>query len=199
MTKEMQKELEEELKQKTEVVEEDEIKSEQEQAHMFPKTFEQGIDFIKLRSLADAGNDENSRKENAQKSKEVIEAEIQLEKAKAEQRIAQVELEKLKLSIQEKKFESERFKNIYGDKLDEQEYVYRSLRPILETFWIHNPMNVIIMWIFAVLGFIPFLVKKLIASTIGDFFKGIIRLFYKEKTIKYEERLKPNDPQTEQA
>ena len=78
------------------------------------------------------------------------------------------------LEVEKDKALNERLKSRYGAKLDAQEYHYKSLQPILETFWIKKPMNVWVMWVIAIVGCVTgiYPIKLLFCATFGNLIAG---------------------------
>ena len=129
---------------------------------------------IKKVALVATGQDQNYVEELHEQSKEVLTGSIALEKARVERETQEIILEQEKIATEKEKELNERLKAKYGAKLDQQEYHYKSLKPILETFWIKSPMNVYVMWIIAIVGCLTLIypAKLLISATFGNLIAG---------------------------
>lgn len=137
-------------------------------------TYEETKENIKKVVLISTGKDKNYVEELHGQSKEVLTGSIELEKAKVEKEKAAILLQQEQIATQKEKELNDRLKAKYGAKLDQQEYHFKSLQPILETFWIKKPMNIYVMWIIAIVGCITLIypTKLLICATFGNLIAG---------------------------
>ena len=137
-------------------------------------TYNEVAEFAKKSNLIATGQDKNFVAELSEKNKDVLSASIELEKAKVEIENLKILLEQERIQTEKEKNLNERLKDKYGSKLDRQAYYYASLKPILETVWIKEPMNVILMWVIATLvclsGIYP--LKLLFCATFGNLIAG---------------------------
>lgn len=137
-------------------------------------TYEQTRENIKKVALVSTGKDENYVTELHDQSKDVLSESIALEKIKVEKEKQEIELEREKLATEKEKELNDRLKAKYGAKLDQQDYHFKSLQPILETFWIKKPMNIYVMWTIAILGCLTLIypLKLLFSATFGNLIVG---------------------------
>lgn len=137
-------------------------------------SFNDVTEMAKKSNLVATANDKNFVAELSEQNKDVLKASIALEREKVEAENLRIKLEQEKLATEKEKNLNERLKDRFGSKLDAQEYHYKSLQPILETFGIKKPMNVYVMWIIAVLGCITLLypIKLLFCATFGNLIAG---------------------------
>jgi len=132
------------------------------------------VEEAKKVNLVSTANDKDFVGELSEKNKDVLKASIDLEREKVEKARQEMVLEQEKINNEKEQALNERLKGRYGAKLDAQEYHYKSLQPILETFWIKKPMNVWVMWVIAVLGCISLIypIKLLFCATFGNLIAG---------------------------
>lgn len=165
---------------------EEKVGEQQENAEIPPKSEQNSVSTIKDMSygevtemakktnLVATAKDENFVAELSEKNKDVLLASIELEKAKVEIENLKILLEQERIQTEKEKSLNERLKDKYGSKLDKQAYYYASLKSILETVWIKEPMNVILMWVIATLvclsGIYP--LKLLFCATFGNLIAG---------------------------
>lgn len=137
-------------------------------------TYEETKENIKKAALVSTGKDKNYVAELHEQSKDVLTGSIELERARVEKEKQEILLEHEKLTTQKEKELNERLREKFGAKLDRQEYHYKSLKPILETFGIKNPMNIYVMWIIAILGCVTgiYPLKLLFCATFGNLIAG---------------------------
>lgn len=137
-------------------------------------SYEETKENIKKVALVATGQDQNYVEELHEQSKDVLTGSIALEKAKVERETQEIILEQEKIATEKERELNERLKAKYGAKLDQQEYHYKSLKPILETFWIKSPMNIYVMWTIAILGCLTLIypAKLLISATFGNLIAG---------------------------
>lgn len=131
-------------------------------------------EMAKKANLVSTSNDKNFVAELSEQNKDVLKESINLEKERLALKNKEIELEKEKLETEKEKNSNERLKERFGSKLDAQEYHYKSLKPILETVGVKNPMNVVLMWIIAVAScIIPiYPLKLLFCATFGNLIAG---------------------------
>lgn len=161
---------------------EEQVKDDQENAEIPPDavstikdmSYGEVTEMAKKSNLVATAKDENFVAELSEKNKDVLSASIELEKAKVEIENLKILLEQERIQTEKEKNLNERLKDKYGSKLDRQAYYYASLKPILETVWIKEPMNVILMWVIATLvclsGIYP--LKLLFCATFGNLIAG---------------------------
>lgn len=137
-------------------------------------TYDEAKENIKKSTLVSTGEDEHYVSQLQEQSKGVLTESIALEREKVEMQKLQILLEQEKLATQKEKELNDRLKAKYGANLDKQEYHYKSLQPILETFWIKKPMNVYVMWAIAILGCLTLIypLKLLFSATFGNLIAG---------------------------
>ena len=134
----------------------------------------QVVEDAKKANLMSTANDKDFVGELSEKNKDVLKASIDLEREKVEKARQEMVLEQEKINNEKEQALNERLKGRYGAKLDAQEYHFKSLQPILETFWIKKPMNVWVMWIIAIVGCITgiYPIKLLFCATFGNLIAG---------------------------
>lgn len=137
-------------------------------------SYGQVVETAKKSNLVSTANDKDFVGELSNKNKDVLKASIDLEKEKVEAEKLKIKLEQEKIETEKEKSLNERLKGKFGSKLDEQEYHYKSLKPILETFGIKQAMNVYVMWIIAILGCITLIypIKLLFCALFGNLIAG---------------------------
>lgn len=134
----------------------------------------QVVEDAKKANLMSTANDKDFVGELSEKNKDVLKASIDLEREKVEKARQEMVLQQEKINNEKEQALNERLKGRYGAKLDAQEYHFKSLQPILETFWIKKPMNVWVMWIIAIVGCISLIypIKLLFCATFGNLIAG---------------------------
>ena len=134
----------------------------------------QVVEDAKKANLMSTANDKDFVGELSEKNKDVLKASIDLEREKVEKARQEMVLQQEKINNEKEQALNERLKGRYGAKLDAQEYHYKSLQPILETFWIKKPMNVYVMWVIAIVGCITgiYPIKLLFCATFGNLIAG---------------------------
>lgn len=134
----------------------------------------QVVEDAKKANLMSTANDKDFVGELSEKNKDVLKASIDLEREKVEKARQEMVLQQEKINNEKEQALNERLKGRYGAKLDAQEYHYKSLQPILETFWIKKPMNVYVMWVIAILGCLTMIypIKLLFCATFGNLIAG---------------------------
>ena len=137
-------------------------------------SFTQVTEMAKKSNLLATSEDKNFVAELSEKNKDVLKASIDLEKDKIEAKKLEIKLEQEKLATEKEKNLNERLKERFGSKLDAQEYHYKSLQPILETFGIKKPMNIYVMWVIAILGCVTLIypIKLFACATFGNLLAG---------------------------
>ena len=137
-------------------------------------TYEETKESIKKVALVATGQDKNYVEELHSQSKDVLTGSIELEKARVDKEKQAILLEQERLATQKEQELNDRLKAKYGAKLDQQDYHYKSLQPILETFGIKKAMNIYVMWIIAILGCITLIypIKLLFCATFGNLIAG---------------------------
>lgn len=137
-------------------------------------TYDEAKENIKKVALVATSNDKNYVSELHEQSKDVLKASIDLEREKVEKEKQEILLEQEKLATEKEKNLNERLRAGFGAKLDKQDYHYKSLQPILETFGIKKAMNVYVMWAIAILGCISMIypLKLLFCATFGNLIAG---------------------------
>lgn len=132
------------------------------------------VENAKKVNLLATANDKDFVSNLSEMNKDVLQASIDLEREKVEKSKQEILLEQEKLNTEKEKELNERLKGRFGSKLDAQEYHYKSLQPILETFWIKKPMNVWVMWVISILGCLTMIypVKLLFCATFGNLIAG---------------------------
>lgn len=136
--------------------------------------YTQVVEDAKKANLMSTANDKDFVGELSEKNKDVLKASIDLEREKLETIKQETSLMQEKINNEREQALIERLKGRYGAKLDAQEYHYKSLQPILETFWIKKPMNVWVMWVIAIIGCITgiYPIKLLFCATFGNLIAG---------------------------
>lgn len=137
-------------------------------------SYDEVTEMAKKTNLLATSNDKDFVGELSEKNKDVLKSSIDLEREKVEAEKQRILLEQEKIAKEKEENLNERLKGKFGAKLDAQEYHYKSLKPILETFGIKQPMNVIVMWIIAVLGCFTLIypLKLLFCATFGNLLAG---------------------------
>lgn len=137
-------------------------------------TYNEVTEMAKKTNLMATSKDKDFVGELSDKNKDVLKASIDLEREKVEAEKQKILLEQEKIAKEKEENLNERLKGKFGAKLDAQEYHYKSLQPILETVGVKKPMNVILMWIIAVIScLIPiYPLKLLFCATFGNLMAG---------------------------
>lgn len=137
-------------------------------------SYGQVVEGAKKANLVSTAEDKNFVAELSDKNKDVLKASIDLEKEKVEAEKMQIQLEQEKLATEKEQNLNERLKQRFGSKLDTQEYHYKSLQPILETFGIKRAMNIWVMWTIAIIGCLSLIypIKLLFIATFGNLIAG---------------------------
>lgn len=137
-------------------------------------SYDEVTEMAKKTNLMATSKDKDFVGELSNKNKDVLKASIDLEREKVEAEKQKIILEQEKLAKEKEANLNERLKSKFGAKLDAQEYYYKSLQPILETVGVKKPMNVILMWIIAVMSIlIPIYPTKLLCcATFGNLLAG---------------------------
>lgn len=166
-----------------EVIEEEQVsqnkgnfehKNEQKALTIQEMSYLEVTESAKKANLLATSEDKNFVAELSEKNKDVLKASIDIEKEKIEAKKLEIKLEQEKLATEKEKNLNERLKERFGSKLDAQEYHYKSLQPILETFGIKKPMNIYVMWVIAILGCLTLIypVKLFACATFGNLLAG---------------------------
>lgn len=160
---------------------------------IIPTTYEQGLDFVAMQGLAHVLKDSEKLEELAIKSSDIVDSKIEVEKSKMQNKQVEEQLERMRKETQAKREVNQQSKESYSQKLDNQEYWYRSFKPFLECLFIYEPFNVIAMGLTAfTIGIFMFSITLLFKMTFGNLFKAIKWLFSKSQERKeYKERLEP--------
>ena len=137
-------------------------------------TYNEVTEMAKKTNLLATSEDKDFVGELSEKNKDVLKSSIDLEREKVEAEKQRILLEQEKIAKEKEENLNERLKGKFGAKLDAQEYHFKSLKPILETVGVKNPMNVILMWIIAVSCFIIpiYPLKLLFCATFGNLLAG---------------------------
>lgn len=137
-------------------------------------SFNEVVENAKKSNLISTSSDKNFVDELSEKNKDVLKESIELEKERVGLKRQEVKLEQEKLETEKEKSLNERLREKFGSKLDEQEYYYKSLKPILETVGVKNPMNVVLMWIIAIASCLLLIypIKLLFCATFGNLIAG---------------------------
>ena len=138
-------------------------------------TFQEVTEMAKKTNLIATSADKDFVGELSDKNKDVLKASIDLEREKVEAEKQKILLEQAKIEKEKEENLNERLKGKFGAKLDAQDYHYKSLKPILETVGMKNPMNVYLMWIIAIFVtiIIPiYPIKLLFCATFGNLLAG---------------------------
>lgn len=137
-------------------------------------SYNEVTEMAKKANLMATSNDKDFVGELSEKNKDVLKSSIDLEREKVEAEKQRILLEQEKIAKEKEENLNERLKGKFGAKLDAQEYHFKSLKPILETVGVKNPMNVILMWIIAVSCFIIpiYPLKLLFCATFGNLLAG---------------------------
>lgn len=137
-------------------------------------SYSEVTEMAKKANLMATSNDKDFVGELREKNKDVLKSSIDLEREKVEAEKQRILLEQEKIAKEKEENLNERLKGKFGAKLDAQEYHFKSLKPILETVGVRNPMNVILMWIIAVSCFIIpiYPLKLLFCATFGNLLAG---------------------------
>lgn len=137
-------------------------------------SYNEVTEMAKKANLMATSNDKDFVGELSEKNKDVLKSSIDLEREKVEAEKQRILLEQEKIAKEKEENLNERLKGKFGAKLDAQEYHFKSLKPILETVGVRNPMNVILMWIIAVSCFIIpiYPLKLLFCATFGNLLAG---------------------------
>ena len=134
----------------------------------------QVVEDAKKANLMSTANDKNFVDELSERNKDVLKASIELEKERVEKVRQEMALEQEKINNEKEKALNERLKDKYGAKLDAQEYYYKSLQNVLETFGIKKPMNIWVMWFIFFFAWITLIypIKLLINVTFVNLIAG---------------------------
>lgn len=138
-------------------------------------TFQEVTEMAKKTNLIATSEDKDFVGELSDKNKDVLKASIDLEREKVEAEKQKILLEQAKIEKEKEENLNDRLKGKFGAKLDAQDYHYKSLKPILETVGMKNPMNVYLMWIIAIFVtiIIPiYPIKLLFCATFGNLLAG---------------------------
>ncbi len=137
-------------------------------------TYNEVTEMAKKVNLLATSEDKDFVGELSDKNKDVLKASIDLEREKVEAEKQRILLEQEQIANEKEKNLNERLKGKFGAKLDAQEYYYKSLQPILETVGVKKPMNVILMWIIAIMSIIIpiYPTKLLFCATFGNLLAG---------------------------
>lgn len=137
-------------------------------------TYNEVTEMAKKTNLLATSEDKDFVGELSDKNKDVLKASIDLEREKVEAEKQRILLEQEQIANEKEKNLNERLKGKFGAKLDAQEYYYKSLKPILETVGVKNPMNVVLMWIIAIGAIIIpiYPLKLLFCATFGNLLAG---------------------------
>ena len=176
---ELQRQLAEKKEQegqanKTEIPYEESQETPKQEVTLSEMSYNEVTEMAKKANLMATSNDKDFVGELSDKNKDVLKASIDLEREKVEAEKQMILLEQAKIEKEKEANLNERLKGKFGAKLDAQEYYYKSLKPILETVGVKNPMNVILMWIIAVASIIIpiYPTKLLFCATFGNLLAG---------------------------
>lgn len=176
---ELQKQLAEKKEQEekatqSEIPNEESKETPKQELSLTDMSYNEITEMAKKSNLMATSNDKDFVGELSDKNKDVLKASIDLEREKVEAEKQKILLEQEKIAKEKEENLNERLKGKFGAKLDAQEYYYKSLKPILETLGVKNPMNVILMWIIAVAGIIIpiYPLKLLFCATFGNLLAG---------------------------
>jgi len=176
---ELQKQIDEkkaEQQAKEEKKQEEQVKEEKKETALtiHEMDYASVVEDAKKANLMSTANDKDFVDELSQKNKDVLKASIELEKQKFETLRQETILAQEKLEVEKDKALNERLKGKYGAKLDAQEYYYKSLQNVLETFGIKKPMNVYVMWFIFFFAWITLIypIKLLINVTFVNLIAG---------------------------
>lgn len=176
---ELQKQLaekkeQEQASQNESPIEEEQQETPKQELAVSEMTYNEVTEMAKKANLMATSNDKDFVGELSNKNKDVLKASIDLERERVEAEKQKILLEQEKIANEKEKSLNERLKGKFGAKLDAQEYHYKSLKPILETVGVKNPMNVYLMWIIAILScVIPiYPIKLLCCATFGNLLAG---------------------------
>ncbi len=134
----------------------------------------QVTEMAKKSNLIATAKDKTFIEELSDKNKDVLKSSSDLEREKVEAEKLQIKLEQEKIATEKEKSLNERLKGKFGSKLDEQEYHFKSLKPILETFGIKQAMNIYVMWTISIIGCITLIypIKLLFCAIFGNLIAG---------------------------
>ena len=137
-------------------------------------SYMQVTEMAKKSNLIATAKDKTFIEELSDKNKDVLKSSIDLEREKVEAEKLQIKLEQEKIATEKEKSLNERLKGKFGSKLDEQEYHFKSLKPILETFGIKQAMNIYVMWTISIIGCITLIypIKLLFCAIFGNLIAG---------------------------
>lgn len=175
---ELQKQLAEKKEQENSTQSESPIEEPQENSEtslvLTEMTYNEVTEMAKKTNLMATSKDKDFVGELSNKNKDVLKASIDLEREKVEAEKQKILLEQERVAKEKEENLNARLKGKFGAKLDAQEYYYKSLKPILETVGVKNPMNVILMWIIAVGAIIIpiYPLKLLFCATFGNLLAG---------------------------
>lgn len=176
---ELQKQLaekkeQEKANQNDNPVEEETKETPKQELAVSEMTYNEVTEMAKKTNLLATSSDKDFVGELSEKNKDVLKASIDLERERVEQEKQKILLEQAKIEKEKEENLNERLKSRFGAKLDAQEYHFKSLKPILETMGIKNPMNVYLMWIIAIICcIIPIYPTKLFfCATFGNLLAG---------------------------